>query len=321
MGSLKGWAIVLVIIVFPVSALAGQANEQDKSGFFGNVLLGGGFTSGKPSQLEVTDDNEKIHTLDEESDRQERGIPFISGEIGYGFASTGTKISLSNQKSERSFADLVVEQSLGGMGIARVSMGYGRQDVWADPYITGVNRRETDEESYNLKLEWEMIAGSGLLAALKLSDIDVDQDLIGSRYRDLKRDGQVMAAELGYGFAIGENQMIVPAFDIAVEDREGESNSGEKLGLSVSHSIEFGKFSVVTAMAFGKREFDKTHPVFNKTREQTEYEFSHLVTYSQPFGWKGVFITGLVSYSRINANIDFFNQDELTAGVGIGYEF
>lgn len=321
MKSLKSWTILLVMVLFPVLVLAGQMEEKKKNEFFGSILLGGGVSSGKPSQLEVTDDNKKIGTLHESADRQTSGIPFISGEIGYRFASTGTRISLGNQRSEKSFADLVVVQPFRRIGTIRASFGYGREDVWADPYLTGVNRLETDADSCTFKVEWEEIAGSGFMATLKLTDIDVDQDLIGDRYQDLKRDGQVMAAEIGYAFFIGENQMIIPTFNMEAEDRDGESNSGKKAGISVSHTIELGKWRFVSSLSFDKRKFDKAHPVFHKTREEKKYEISQLVTYSRPFGWKGFFINGLVSYSRVDSNIDFFNQDDLTAGAGLGYEF
>jgi len=69
----------------------------------------------------------------------------------------------------------------------------------------------------------------------------------------------------------------------------------------------------------GKRDFDKTDPVFHKTRKETQYELSHIVTYSRPFGWKGCFLQGLLSYNRTNADIDFFKLEELTVSAGIGY--
>ena len=323
MGSLKGGAILMVIMLIPALALAGQTREKEKDeyGFFGSILIGGGVATGKPNGLEAVDDNKKISTLDERSDRQNRGIFVLMGELGYGFASTGTRISLSNQKSEQSFADLVVEQPLKDMGTVRVSLGYGKEDVWADPYITGADRREADEESYNLKLEWEEIMGSFFFTALKLSAMEVDHDLIGDRYQDLKRDGRIIAAELGYVFPVGENQMIIPGFDIEVEDRDGESNSSKKAGVSLSHIIEFDRWQFVTSLGMGKRNFDKSHPVFHKTRKETQYDFSHLVTYSRPFGLEGCFLNGFFAYSRINTDIDFFKQDELTVGAGIGYEF
>ena len=89
----------------------------------------------------------------------------------------------------------------------------------------------------------------------------------------------------------------------------------------MAHIIEFGQWNFMTSLGMGKRKFNKIHPVFHKTRKETQYEFSHIVTYSQPFGWKGCFLHGLLAYSRADANIDFLNQDELTIGAGIGYKF
>nr|WP_319394633.1 DUF2860 family protein [uncultured Desulfobacter sp.] len=313
--------MLLLILLIPSLAPAGQTKEDDKYGFFGSILLGAGVAASKPSGLTVTDDNKKIDTLHDRTDRQNRVIPLILGEFGYSFAATGTRISLSNQKSEKSFADVVVEQPLKNLGTLRASFGYGKQDVWANPYLTGVKRSETEEASYNMKLEWEQIAGSGFFATLKLSSIDVDQDLIGEMYQDLKRDGQIMAAKTGYTFFVGKNQMIIPGFDIEVEDRDGESNASKKFGASVSHVIDIHKWHFITSLGMGRREFDKAHPIFHETRKETQYELSHLVTYSSPFGFKGWFVNGLAAYSRTDANINFFKQDELTIGAGIGYEF
>lgn len=321
MGSFKGWTILLIIMLFPILALAGPTKEKDEHGFFGSIFTGGGVAAGKPGGLEVVEDNKKMNALNERADRQNQAIPFILGELGYDFALTGTKVSLSNQKSEKSFADLIVEQPLKGIGTVRASFGYGKEDVWADPYITGVDRREVDEESYNLMLEWEEILESGFFATLKLSTIEVDQDLIGDRYRDLKRDGRIMTAQIGYVFPVGENQMIIPGFDIDVEDRDGESNACKKAGVSLSHIIEFDKWRFMTRLGIGQKKYDKAHPVFHKTRKETQFDLSHLITYSQPFGWKGWFIHGLMAYNRTDANIDFFKQDGLTIGTGLGYEF
>lgn len=44
-----------------------------------------------------------------------------------------------------------------------------------------------------------------------------------------------MAAEIGYVFPVGGNQMIIPGFDIEVKDRDGENNSCKKAGLSVPY--------------------------------------------------------------------------------------
>ncbi|MCG8549690.1 MAG: DUF2860 domain-containing protein [Desulfobacterales bacterium] len=321
MGSLKGWIIVLILILFPLPVLAGQTQENENQGFFGSVFLGGGVAAGNPSGLKATDDNKRISSLNKQSGHQQEIIPLIMGEFGYSFASTGTKISLTNQKSEKSYADLVLEQSLKGLGTVSFSFGYGKEDVWADPYITGVDRREVDEESYNLALEWQEIIGSGFSATLKMSSVEVDKDLIGDRYYDLRRDGEIMMAGIEYLFPLGKNQVIIPGFNLEREDRDGESNSCKKAGISLAHIIEFGRWNFTTSLGVGRREFDKSHPVFHKTREETQYEFSHLVTYSRPFGWEGCFIHGLLAYSRADANINFFNQDELTIGTGIGYKF
>lgn len=312
--------LLMILVFFPTFALA-QTDEAEKGGFFGNIVLGGGFSAGRPSQLHVTDDNKSIDSLNEKAVRQERGIPYIMGELGYDIASTGTKISIGNQKGERSMGALALEQSLGGMGLVRATVGYGQEDVWADPYLTKVRREETDETSYNVTLEFEEIAGTGAMASLKLSDIDVDKDMIGERYRDLRRDGQRMGASIGFGIPLGESQVVIPSFEIVIEDRDGESNSGMQYKLELAHLMGLGSWSFATSVALFDMKFDKVHPVFHATRDERGIEVNELITYEEPFGWEGFSIMGLITYTRMDSNIDFFSTDELTAGMGIGYSF
>ncbi len=310
----------MALAFVPAVAFA-QMDEVEKGGFFGNLVLGGGISAGRPSQLHVTDENRNIDSLNEKAVRQERGIPFIMGELGYYITSTGTKISLGNQKGEKSIGALAVEQSLGKMGLVRTTIGYGQEDVWADPYLTKVQREETDEISYNVTLEFEEIAGTGAMASLKLSDIDVDKDLIGERFRDLKRDGQRMGVSVGYGIPLGENQVIIPSFEMVVEDRDGESNSSKQYKAELAHLMGIGSWSFATSVALIDWEFDKVHPVFNETRDERGVEFTELISFEEPLGWRGFSINGLISYSRVNSNIDFFSSDELTVGLGVGYSF
>ena len=314
------WCVLLIMTFFPAVALA-QPEEREKGGFFGNIVLGGGFAAGRPSQLHVTDDNKKIDSLNEKAVRQERGIPFYMGEIGYIIVGTGTKISLGNQKGEKSIGALAVEQSLNKIGIVRTTVGYGQEDVWADPYLAGIQREETDETSYNVTLEFEEIAGTGAMASLTFSDIDVDQDRIGERCPDLKRDGEIMAAAIGYTIPLGEDQAIIPSFEMEVEDRDGESNSGRQYKIELAHLLGLGSWSFATSVALIDREFDKIHPVFHATRDEKGIEVGEMIAYAEPFGWKGFSINGLITYTRMDANIDFFSSNEMIIGMGIGYSF
>ena len=75
MRSLKGWIILLVIMLFPVLALSGQTKEKENQGFFGSILLGGGVAAGKPSGLKVTDDNKKISSLNKRKTGTAKATP------------------------------------------------------------------------------------------------------------------------------------------------------------------------------------------------------------------------------------------------------
>jgi len=316
------WYVLLLILTFfPALALA-QPDEQEKVGFFGSIAIGGGWTSGKSSQLDVTDDNKRINSLDERATRESEGIVLIMGELGYNIVSTGTKISLGNQTcTETSAVSLTVDQTLEHIGTFQASFGFGEKEVWKDPFLVGVEREETDETAYTVGLQLQEIAGSGATASLTGTRYKVDDDLIGSQYQELKRDGTMVTTAVSYAFPLGENQMIIPSLGVKIDNRDGDSNSSKQAHISLAHTLGMGSWNFATSLSFSQKEFNKMHPIFHKTREEKGFAVSELISFAAPFGWSGFSINCLITYDRRDANINFYDSDALLVGAGIGYSF
>jgi hypothetical protein len=312
--------LLLMVLMFPVQVPA-QEDEPERSGFLGNIMLGGGLAAGRPSQLEVTDDNEVINGLDERAERYSEGIPFIMAKIGYAIVSTGTEISLGNKSGRTSELALAVNQSLDDLGSLRIILSHGYDEVWKDPFLVGVKRDDTKETTTSLGLAYESILGTGAKLSIRGAEIKVDDDLIGIREPDLKRDGSAITFGAGYAIAFNENNVIIPGIDFMVDERDGKSNSREGYRLKLEHNLKLRKFSFKTNLAFRETEFEKTHPIFNRTRKEKRYELSEFITYAEPFGFKGFSINGLIAYSHVDANIRFFESYGVVVGLGVGYSF
>ena len=312
--------LLLIVLIVPVQVEA-QQDEPERGGFFGNIILGGGLASGKPSQLEVTDDNEIINRLDERVESYSEAIPVIMAEIGYAIVSTGTEISLGNKSGRTDLLALAVNQSLDDLGSLRIILSHGYNEVWKDPFLVGVKRDDTKEITTSLEVDYETILGTGAQLSVSSAQIKIDDDQIGIREPDLKRDGSAITFGAGYVIAFNENNVIIPSIGFVVDERDGKSNSSEGYRLELEHVLGLGKFTFVTNLAFSETEFDKIHPIFNLTREEKGYELSEFITYVEPFGLRGFSINGLIAYSHVDANIRFFESDVLVVALGVGYSF
>ncbi len=312
--------LLLIVLIVPVQ-VAAQEDKQERGGFFGNSILGGGQAAGRPSPLEVTDDNEIINGLDEPAKYNAEAVSFIMAEIGYAIASTGTEISLGTMSSRTDLLALTINQSLDDLGSLRIILAYGDDEVWKDPFLVGVKRDKTEETITNLELNYENILGTGARLSIGGAKIKTDNDQIGIREPDLKRDGSMVTFGAGYAITFNEYNVIVSSVDFVVDERDGSSNSSESYRLGLEHVLSLRKFTFVTNLAFSETKFEKNHPIFNRVRKEKGYELSEFITYAEPYGLQGFSINGLIAYSHVDANIRFFESYALVAGLGVGYSF
>jgi hypothetical protein len=311
--------VLLLLLMHPPLVSFAQSEMNEHEGFFGNIVIGGGMAFGRPSQLDVTDDNSTLKGLDERADRYSEAVSVIMAEIAYAFK--GTEISLGTQADFNSALSLAVNQSLGTLGSARAIIGYGLESAWQDPYLVGVVRQETDQTSISLEIDYENILGTGALLSVSGSRIDVADDLIAVREPGLKRGGATVSVGTGYVFTFGDNHALSPTLDLIVDDRDGASNSSVGYQLGVSHMLALGPVIFETSLAYAKTTFDRIHPIFGRIREEEQYGISEFITYAEPFGWQGISFNGMIAYNRADANIRFFDSDVVVVGLGIGYSF
>jgi hypothetical protein len=273
--------MVLIVLSSP---LAAQASGSWRSGWFGDIRLGGGVVGAEPSGLDVYDDNEKRDRLGDDDADVSEGLPLIAGEIGYGFKSTGTMMSAGGGMEDPWFVS--IGQKVGGWGVVSVSGLYEEGEVWENPYLTGVDRDETDAESFGFGLGWDGVMGTGLSVFANRMEVDVDRDRIGEIDPDLRRDGADTTIGIRYPWNLGAGGVLSGGIRYILIDRDGDANSGHGYAAELNHMLEWDRFSFATGLELVAREFDETHPVFNEKREEAEFTISETVSFAEPFGLK-----------------------------------
>lgn len=305
-----------IVLCFPLPA---QASGFWQSGWFGDIRLGGGVIGAEPSGLDVYDDDEKRERLSDEGSDVSEGIPLIGGEIGYGFERTGTMISAGGGMKDPWFISL--GQKVGGWGMVSLSALYKEEEVWENPYLTGVDRDETDAESFGFGLRWDGVMGTKLSVFVTRMAVDVDQDRIGEIEPSLRRDGADATIGIRYPWHLGVGGVLSGGIRYILIDRDGEANSGNGYAAELNHMVEWGRFSFTTGLELEAREFDETHSVFDEKREEAEFTISETVSFAEPFGLKNAYLFGIAGYSETAADIDFFDSAAYILGAGVGYRF
>jgi opacity protein-like surface antigen len=311
------YSALLVVLL----AGAAIAENEEESGFFGNLTIGGGYAAGRPSQLEVTDDNKVLVNLNDRVETYLEAVPVLMAEFGYVFAGTGTAISVGVEGAFDNSAVISISQPLGKPGFLSLGFEYGLVEVWKDPYLVGVERTETDETTAGLTLDYADIFGTGARLSISGSQIGIDDDAIGYRQPELRRDGSRITAGAGYTIVLAQGHAITPNIELTSDTRDGESESSTGYNFTLNHSLTLGKWIFDTTLSAGETEYDAPHPIFNRTREEKMFAVTEWVTYEELFGHKNFSIYGLVTYGIVDANISFFDSNVLIIGMGVGYSF
>lgn len=315
---MKCWKRCITALGLSLSAAAGTAQAEDPqaaTGFHGDLMIGGMWSS-TDSRLAAGDTNHRIDSLDDDGKTESEWNPMAMGSLSY-TTSFGTRFFLTGDGGfSAGFG-----QELEGIGSVSLAAVYQQGEIWKDPYLTGVDREETDEVRLGGRVNLEHIMGTGFNFGYVLTDVAVDNDAIGKKERLLQREGTVHNVTAGYDVPLGESNTLTPQVQYEAGDLDGASNSYDKWGGGLTHTFTNDFLLVTTTVSAGKAEYDHRHPVFDKTRDEATYGISSTVSWLNPLGFTDFVASATVSCARTDANIDFFDSTDTMFGLGLGYRF
>ncbi|MDL1963671.1 MAG: DUF2860 domain-containing protein [Deltaproteobacteria bacterium] len=305
-----------------ITALAQEGNMPKENNFSARIEAGGIWIN-TTDQLFVYDRNEKTENLNDEADNFSTTMPLVMFDLRYAFQSSDTEVYLQTPLEESGIPlTLGLTQTFIDTSKLDVSIFYGIMgEVWKDPYIAGGARDDTDIKDVGFTIDYDRILDTGLNLYYRYNLADVDEDVIGTRFHDLKRDGIIHTTGLGYMIDLDENNMIIPGFEYSKANMDGESNSYNSYKIKFGYKRMKNDYILNAFVSADKKDYDKTHPIFNKTRDETEYSATAIFTLLNPFGYDKFFTNFIVGYSYSDSNIDFFDKRTYISGVTIGYNF
>jgi hypothetical protein len=309
--------------LFACAAAVAAGPAEKSEGFSGRISAGAGYMT-STDQLKTTDENKRIDSLSGDADRYDKFLPLPLFNLRYTFAESGRQVYFGTPPEPGGPPGLslgFVQPFSDGSRLDLSVFTRLFSEVWRDPYLANTSRKETREYNYGARLAYEEILGSGLKLSYAFSRVDVNVDDIGERFNDLERDGTIHSAEVEYDFRLGQRLTLSPGFELSIGDIDGDANAynGYQFGLGLRR---FSKsYQLMLKAAVGWDDYDDKHPIFSKTRNDTNYSVFGLLTRPDLFGSDYLFATLMAGYRYRDSNIGFLNAQTFVTGATIGVEF
>lgn len=279
------------------------------------------------NNLNPSGSDKRLDSLDSGANRESKVMPVFLAAVTWDVGEPeGVKLFLTTDPAIEEvggFAfNLGASYRLGNAGILKTAAfftPFGK--AWENPYITGVEREETDTSKYGFKLGLNRIMGTGFRAQLVYLNDDVGEDVIGSLVPELARDGSVYSLDLSYSYYIGKNLELRPRVSIRKGDYEGDANSFTKCKVDFQARYRTGSWLIVPRIYTSYSDFDEKNPIFDKTRDNRRYGLRLRTTYMAPFNCANCSVTALASLSQGDSNIDFYDTESLSFAGLLNYHF
>lgn len=323
------------------SAYAGDFEDENKPGFSGYVLPMIGI--GKSKSLgDVSDENKKIDSLDQEAKSETDAIPVFLWQVAFTLKNERTRFHVGTPETNIVEGNFLFETGVsheleGGtiLTAAWIPRIPGLDDeVWKDPYLTGRSREETDRESQGFSLGTEYIFDSPFslkysFATQKIEDEQSGLSLSknpGSKLTvtdlaSLRRSGNFHQVEGNVMIPLGDSLMLQPGLNYMRGDTDGAANRFNDFGGTITLMYMQPKYEFHADVSLNSRNYDNSNPVFAKKRDDLEFDTTIGFGYLKPFGFEKAKISILGTYSKRNSSIKFHDSQSMMAGVGISYVF
>ncbi|MBW2636241.1 MAG: DUF2860 family protein [Deltaproteobacteria bacterium] len=271
-----------------------------------------------------TDSDALIGSLGEEVESESSIVPVVLFNLSSGYGRANAVYFETDTAGGEEF-----ELSLGTViplgereNILNISVIYVPfREVWTNPYQTGNSRQETDVTKYGGKVSLGAIAGTPLGLRFKVASVDVEDDEAGELYPSLARDGIIYEVSADYRMGLTRDFSVTPSLTYERADFDGASNSYDGYGASLRLIYRSPPFLLVPIFAYSFDQYDESHPLFGKKREDSRFSMFLTAQISGLFGAPGLYFKVITGYVATDSNIDFCDSDGTFAGMTVGYGF
>lgn len=345
-------SLYVLVLTFALMGIAMPAHAimpiPQETGFSGFVNVGVGVMGFETNMIAgdnvIDTGGNRIDSLTDSPDSETNAIPVLNFEASYTFGDTRTQVFAGNL-----LEDLVRYDASTLMGLRQelpdksiVSLAYVFSSmptsVWEDPYVVNANRDETDRTSDGLRIGFDRILKSKFEVEFTWRDITIDKERSGEAQTRatptnpyeitaeqaalLDRNGNMYSGKVTYPFTFKEmRHILIPTLEYTQYDLDGEAMAFDRYGMLLSYVFNTQKVNTITNLYYARSDFDKTNPIYGKTREDDVYGASFSAFYKKFLGVPKMNLVGTVAAYESDANIDFYDSRVSLATLSVLYRF
>jgi hypothetical protein len=310
-----------------------------EAGFGGRLTLGALYASMRTNSTSSTTlkllnfETTPLKSLDHQPAAKSGPLPLVTFQLRYVFADTGTKLFVGMNRGDllqfESFFEGGVQQPVGSAGKLSLAYLYSLgTNVWADPFVVGPGRRQTDRQPRGGRFSWEDIFGSGVQLHYGVWHVDIKQEqsgaFLGLNAEDralLRRGGNVHQVEVARAFVAARAHQITPALLYRRQELQGQAVSSRTVDLKLRYVLGTRTLAFMLEGVIGRSGGDDPNPIFRQTQAERRYGGGVAVTLRNLFALRGWSAIATANYLTSLSNIDFYSARFFGAGGGVSVEF
>lgn len=259
--------------------------------------------------------------------------------LQYTFASTRTQLFVSSDLRDIVRFDLSqqlgVKQEIGRFGMLQGGFLFTGipAKVWKDPYVVDQKRNDTSRRSNGARLAWDRIFGSNFQLQYTYRKIDLGSEKSGeflglspNRRDRLDREGDRHLAEAFYRINFAKKHRLMPQIIYTRDDLDGDAMANDAFDFQLTYAYFGDPFVLTLNGLIGTADYDKSNPIYSRTRDDDRYGVQGTLYYKNPWDWTlfgsapiNVYLGA--TYFETDANIDFYDQEVTMVSGGLFFRW
>ena len=326
-------AVALVLLgLSPTIVFAGLGDP----GFSGHISVVTGQKTVKSNFQ--TEDSIKTGSLNTEGESDTSLIVVPLGYVRYTFGASNSKqLFAGTSKQDIAIGDLALEIGY------KQELKYGTivsfaflptvigGETWADPFVTGVEREETDIEGNAYLVSANNISGTHFSVDFGVYNLSIDDEKSGltlnksgltlSEVATLDREGTGIYSKFSYEGMLGDAGSLITAVKYISFDADGSAISFDQWGMSLTFQKTVGQHKFWVTASYDKAIYDEVNPIFNKKQKDDKFGTFVAYEYDNFMNLANWSLIGVVSYDVTGSSMDFYDEQQYITSVGMSYKF
>lgn len=304
---------LLILILIPASLYAAQNNYLE---------LGAAYLYQKDN-LAVDSKNEVIDSYSEPDKGFDKFIPVVSFNYSQHKNGSGFYIGSPSLNSSGGGFQIGLNQPAILNTEVSVYLSYRLpKEVWENPFLLNKERSSTYKDSYGFGLNLKNISDTHLSYKLKLLSENIRDDVMGSNYSRLQRDGYIVSQEISKKISMNNKMFLSVGITYKKGEYKGDANSYNKPGIKASWAyLSPNGYSARIIYSLSYAKYAKEHPLFDKTRKDISENTFFVLRKNNILNLKNVFASAYIGLGGTFSNIDFYDKRFAFTGISAGYSF